>query len=29
MRVLGIEPSCDATGIAIYDDQQGLVANQL
>ncbi|CPR14478.1 tRNA (adenosine(37)-N6)-threonylcarbamoyltransferase complex transferase subunit TsaD [Brenneria goodwinii] len=29
MRVLGIETSCDETGIAIYDTQAGLVANQL
>jgi len=29
MRVLGIETSCDETGIAIYDDQQGLLANEL
>lgn len=29
MRVLGIESSCDETGIAIYDSQQGLVANTL
>ncbi|WP_434638639.1 tRNA (adenosine(37)-N6)-threonylcarbamoyltransferase complex transferase subunit TsaD [Klebsiella sp. I138] len=29
MRVLGIETSCDETGIAIYDDEQGLLANQL
>ncbi|WP_158782177.1 tRNA (adenosine(37)-N6)-threonylcarbamoyltransferase complex transferase subunit TsaD [Pantoea sp. BAV 3049] len=29
MRVLGIETSCDETGIAIYDDQTGLLANQL
>ncbi|ADO46974.1 tRNA (adenosine(37)-N6)-threonylcarbamoyltransferase complex transferase subunit TsaD [[Enterobacter] lignolyticus] len=29
MRVLGIETSCDETGIAIYDDAQGLLANQL
>ncbi|AXF78366.1 tRNA (adenosine(37)-N6)-threonylcarbamoyltransferase complex transferase subunit TsaD [Erwinia tracheiphila] len=29
MRVLGIETSCDETGIAIYDDASGLVANQL
>jgi len=29
MRVLGIETSCDETGIAIYDDEKGLVANQL
>ncbi|PUV48724.1 tRNA threonylcarbamoyladenosine biosynthesis Gcp domain protein, partial [Cronobacter sakazakii] len=24
MRVLGIETSCDETGIAIYDDENGL-----
>ncbi|NJC99760.1 tRNA (adenosine(37)-N6)-threonylcarbamoyltransferase complex transferase subunit TsaD [Candidatus Erwinia dacicola] len=29
MRVLGIETSCDETGIAIYDDTVGLLANQL
>ncbi|MGC6341963.1 tRNA (adenosine(37)-N6)-threonylcarbamoyltransferase complex transferase subunit TsaD [Bisgaard Taxon 45] len=29
MRVLGIETSCDETGVAIYDEQKGLVANQL
>ncbi|WP_438864128.1 tRNA (adenosine(37)-N6)-threonylcarbamoyltransferase complex transferase subunit TsaD [Neptunicella sp.] len=29
MRVLGIETSCDETGIAIYDDQRGLLAHQL
>ncbi|WP_114192273.1 tRNA (adenosine(37)-N6)-threonylcarbamoyltransferase complex transferase subunit TsaD [Edaphovirga cremea] len=29
MRVLGIETSCDETGIAIYDDRAGLIANQL
>lgn len=29
MRVLGIETSCDETGVAIYDEQQGLLANQL
>jgi len=29
MRVLGIETSCDETGIAIYDDATGLLANQL
>ncbi|MFP3019147.1 MAG: tRNA (adenosine(37)-N6)-threonylcarbamoyltransferase complex transferase subunit TsaD [Arsenophonus sp.] len=29
MRVLGIETSCDETGVAIYDDQLGLLANQL
>lgn len=25
MRVLGIETSCDETGIAIYDDEKGLL----
>ncbi|MCX8738092.1 tRNA (adenosine(37)-N6)-threonylcarbamoyltransferase complex transferase subunit TsaD [Gilliamella sp. B2824] len=29
MKVLGIETSCDETGIAVYDDQSGLLANQL
>ncbi len=29
MRILGIETSCDETGIAIYDDTQGLLAHQL
>lgn len=29
MRVLGIETSCDETGVAIYDDVSGLLANQL
>ena len=29
MRVLGIETSCDETGIAIYDDEQGLLSHQL
>ncbi|MGM3190892.1 tRNA (adenosine(37)-N6)-threonylcarbamoyltransferase complex transferase subunit TsaD [Dickeya dadantii subsp. dieffenbachiae] len=29
MRVLGIETSCDETGVAIYDTQAGLLANQL
>ena len=29
MRVLGIESSCDETGIAIYDDEQGLLAHAL
>ncbi|WP_373818580.1 tRNA (adenosine(37)-N6)-threonylcarbamoyltransferase complex transferase subunit TsaD [Glaesserella sp.] len=29
MRILGIETSCDETGVAIYDEQRGLVANQL
>ncbi|WP_241574496.1 tRNA (adenosine(37)-N6)-threonylcarbamoyltransferase complex transferase subunit TsaD [Rosenbergiella nectarea] len=29
MRVLGIETSCDETGVAIYDETTGLLANQL
>ncbi len=29
MRVLGIESSCDETGIAIYDEQQGLLAHKI
>ena len=29
MRTLGIETSCDETGVAIYDEKQGLIANQL
>ncbi len=29
MRILGIETSCDETGVAIYDSDQGLLANQL
>lgn len=29
MRVLGIETSCDETGIAIYDSDQGLLAHAL
>ena len=29
MRVLGIETSCDDTGVAIYDDDQGLLAHAL
>ncbi|WP_413530352.1 tRNA (adenosine(37)-N6)-threonylcarbamoyltransferase complex transferase subunit TsaD [Rahnella inusitata] len=29
MRVLGIETSCDETGIAVYDSEAGLLANQL
>jgi N6-L-threonylcarbamoyladenine synthase len=28
-RVLGIETSCDETGIAIYDENQGVIAHQL
>ena len=29
MRILGIETSCDETGVAIYDEKQGLIANEL
>lgn len=29
MRVLGIESSCDETGVAIYDSAQGLIAQAL
>ncbi|MBT1444452.1 tRNA (adenosine(37)-N6)-threonylcarbamoyltransferase complex transferase subunit TsaD [Shewanella sp. JM162201] len=29
MRVLGIETSCDETGIAIYDDEKGLLGHTL
>ncbi|WP_395479980.1 tRNA (adenosine(37)-N6)-threonylcarbamoyltransferase complex transferase subunit TsaD [Candidatus Curculioniphilus buchneri] len=29
MRILGIETSCDETGVAIYDAQKGLLANQI
>lgn len=29
MRVLGIETSCDETGVAIYDNEAGLIANVL
>jgi len=29
MKVLGIETSCDETGIAIYDTENGLVAHKL
>ncbi len=28
MRILGIESSCDDTGVAIFDTQKGLLANQ-
>lgn len=27
--ILGIESSCDETGVAIYDDNRGLLANTL
>ena len=29
MKVLGIESSCDETGVAIYDTEKGLLADQL
>ena len=29
MRILGIESSCDETGVAIYDSQQGLMGHAL
>src|SRR5210317_1194111 len=29
MRVLGIETSCDETGVALYDGEQGLLAHSL
>src|SRR5579872_6904798 len=29
MRVLGIETSCDETGVAVYDTAQGLLAHAL
>lgn len=29
MRILGIETSCDETGIAIFDDENGLLAHEL
>lgn len=29
MRILGIESSCDETGIAIYDDELGLLSHEL
>lgn len=29
MRVLGIETSCDETGVAVYDSDQGLLAHRL
>ena len=29
MRILGIESSCDETGVAVYDDEQGLIAHTL
>ena len=29
MRILGIETSCDETGIAVYDTEAGLLAHRL
>ena len=29
MRVLGIESSCDETGVALFDTEQGLLAHAL
>ena len=29
MRVLGIETSCDETGVAVYDSEKGLLAHRL
>ena len=29
MRVLGIETSCDETGVAIFDSEKGLLADAL
>ena len=29
MRVLGIETSCDETGVAVYDHEHGLLADTL
>jgi len=29
MRVLGIETSCDETGVAVFDDEQGLLSHTL
>ncbi|WP_102797406.1 tRNA (adenosine(37)-N6)-threonylcarbamoyltransferase complex transferase subunit TsaD [Bowmanella denitrificans] len=29
MRILGIETSCDETGVAIYDDELGLLSHEL
>jgi len=29
MKILGIESSCDETGVAIYDTEKGLLADQL
>ena len=29
MKVLGIETSCDETGVAVYDTERGLLAEAL
>ena len=29
MKILGIETSCDETGVAIFDEEKGLITNQL
>ena len=29
MKVLGIETSCDETGVAVYDSSEGLLAERL
>ena len=29
MRILGIETSCDETGVAIYDGERGILADHL
>lgn len=29
LRVLGIETSCDETGIAVYDEEKGLIAHEI
>ena len=29
MLVLGIETSCDETGVALYDDKHGLLGHEL
>ena len=29
MRILGIESSCDETGVAVFDDEKGLVGHVL
>ncbi|MEJ2460645.1 MAG: tRNA (adenosine(37)-N6)-threonylcarbamoyltransferase complex transferase subunit TsaD, partial [Candidatus Thiodiazotropha sp.] len=29
MRILGIETSCDETGVAVYDSEMGLLGHNL